>query len=571
MTEAEILRDTAVPTPPAPAPPAPRIDRRRRLSPIWLVPIVAALVGVYLAWVTFSEKGPTITISFQTADGLEAGKTLIKHKEVVFGTVKSIALSEDLSHVELTADMTKEAAPHLRQGTRFWVVRPRLSATGGISGLSTILSGAYIELDPGPGDSERHFTGLEEPPVVRAGVPGTAYVLKADQIGSVGPGSPIYFRGVQVGEVTGYESADLEAGVTIHAFVRAPYDRYIYDGTRFWNAAGISLTTGPQGFKFELESLAAVLAGGIAFDTPATARSGAPAKADTVFTLYKDATSSQEADYTVRLPYLVYFDGSVGGLAPGASVEWQGLKIGEVTDVRLQYDAAAGRARIPVTIEVEPQRIELVGTDRNFGTGANVASLVRQGLRAQLKTGNLLTGQMVVTFDMVPDAAPAELGTGDRYLVIPSIPGQFDSAMRSINGILDRVAALPLDKLVEQADATLKSFETLAASPEITESLRSLAGALASAQQLLNQASADLRPTMEKLPPLLATAQQAVQRLSGTLGSINQGYGSDSTFKRDLTRLMSQVDDTLRSVRVLTDYLEQHPESLIRGKTQGLN
>ncbi|WP_225769826.1 intermembrane transport protein PqiB [Inquilinus sp. Marseille-Q2685] len=569
MSEAEVLRDTTAPVPPAA--PTPRIDRKRRLSPIWLLPIVAALVGLYLAWITFSEKGPTITISFQTADGLEAGKTLIKHKEVVFGTVKTIALTEALSHVEVTAEMTREAAPHLRAGTRFWVVRPRLSASGGLTGFSTIVSGSYIELDPGQGAEERSFTGLEDPPVVRAGVPGTSYLLKAERIGSVGAGSPVYFRGVQVGEITGYDSSDLEAGVTIHAFVRAPYDRYVHDGTRFWNAAGISLTTGPQGFKLELESLAAVLAGGVAFAPPATARIGEPAKTDTVFTLYKDATSSQDADYTIRLPYLVYFDGSVGGLAPGAPVEWHGIKIGQVTDVRLQYDVAAGLARIPVTIEVEPQRIELVGADPNFGSGANVAALVRRGLRAQLKTGNLLTGAMVVTFDMDPDAPPAELGTGDRYPVIPSVPGQLDSAMRSINGILDKVSALPLDRLIEQANATLKSFESLAAAPEITDSLRSLSGALSSTQQLLGQANTDLGPVMQKLPPLLTTAQQAVQRLSGTLGSINQGYGADSTFKRDLTRLMSQVDDTLRSVRVLTDYLEQHPEALIRGKTQGLN
>ncbi|MGF6227736.1 paraquat-inducible protein B [Inquilinus ginsengisoli] len=561
------MTDTDHPAPGTPA--APRIDRKRRLSPIWLVPIVAALVGVYLAWITLSEKGPTITISFQTADGLEAGKTQIKHKEVVFGTVKSLALTEDLSHVEVTAEMTKEAAPHLRQGTRFWVVRPRLSASGGLTGFSTIVSGAYIELDPGQGADEHSFTGLEDPPVVRADMPGTEFLLTADRIGSIGAGSPIYFRDVQVGQVMGFDSSNLEAGVKIHTFVRAPYDRQVYAGTRFWNAAGISLTTGPQGFRLQIESLQAVLAGGIAFDTPSTARTGEPAKAGTSFALYKDQTSVQESEYTIRLPYLVYFDGSVGGLAPGAPVEWHGIKIGQVTDVRLQYDAAAGLARIPVTIEVEPQRIELVGTDQAFGSGANVEALVRRGLRAQLKTGNLLTGAMVVTFDMVPDASPAELGAGDRYPVIPSVPGQLDSAVRSISGILGKVAALPLDQLIQQADATLKSFETLSASPEITTSLRSLAGTLVATQQLVSQANTDLGPVMDKLPPLLTSAQQAVQRLSGTLLSVNNGYGNDSSFRRDLVRLMSQVDDTLRSVRVLTDYLEQHPESLIRGKAGG--
>jgi paraquat-inducible protein B len=563
MTEAQTLRDT-----PAPVPPAPRVDRKRRLPAIWLIPIVAALAALYLGWITLSEKGPTITISFQTADGLEAGKTLIKHKEVVFGTVRSLALSEDLSHVEVTAEMTKEAAAHLRQTTRFWVVRPRLSASGGLSGLGTIVSGAFIELDPGQGDSARSFTGLEDPPVVRAGVAGTAFILKADRIGSVGPGSPIYFRDLQVGEVMGFDSANLETGVTIHAFVRAPYDGYVHDGTRFWNASGISIGTGPEGFKIQLESLAAVLAGGIAFDTPATARIGEPSKAGAVFTLFKDATSSQESDYTIRLPYLVYFDGSVDGLAPNAPVEWRGIKVGRVLDLKLEYDAAADKLRIPVVIEIEPQRVALVGEKQGFGTGEYMPELVRRGLRAQLKTASLLTGQLMVSLDFMPDAPPATMGTGERYPVIPSVPGDLAAAMRSVNGILEKISALPLDKVVQQADATLKSFETLTSSPEITESLRSLAGTLAATQQLVSQANTNLGPAMAKLPPLLVTAQQAVQRLSGTLLSVNNGYGNDSTFKRDLVRLLGQVEDTLRSVRVLTDYLEQHPEALIRGKTE---
>jgi paraquat-inducible protein B len=195
--------------------------------------------------------------------------------------------------------------------------------------------------------------------------------------------------------------------------------------------------------------------------------------------------------------------------------------------------------------------------------------LVRRGLRAQLKTASLLTGQLMVSLDFMPDAPPATMGTGERYPVIPSVPGEFAAAVRSVNGILEKISALPLDKVVQQVDATLKSFETLSASPEITASLRSLAGTLAATQQLISQANTDLGPVMNQLPPLLTTAQQAVQRLSGTLASVNNGYGNDSTFRRDLVRLMSQVDDTLRSVRVLTDYLEQHPESLIRGKAGG--
>lgn len=557
--------------PAAPLSPArPRVDRRRRLSPIWLIPIVAAMVAAYLGWVTFSKKGPTITISFQTADGLEAGKTQIKHKNVVFGTVKSIALSDDLTRVEVTAEMTQEAAPQLRQGSRFWVVRARLSATG-LSGLSTIVSGSYIELDPGPGESQRDFTGLEDPPVVRADVPGTEFVLAADRIGSVGAGSPIFYRDVQVGEVMGFDSSNLAAGVTIHAFVRAPFDRQVYAGTRFWNASGISVDTGPSGVKLQIESLQAVLAGGIAFDTPSTARLGDPAKAGTSFTLYKDQAGVEEADFTIRMPYLLFFDDPVGGLAPGAAVEWKGLKVGRVAEVRLQYDAKQNRMRIPVVIELEPQRFEFLDDGSKLNLNDYITDLVARGLRAQLSTTNFLTGQMAVSLDIYPDAARQTIGQGDRYPILPTIPSQLGGAMRSVNTILDRVSALPLDKLIDQANATLKSFETLAAAPEITEALRSLASALSSTQELLAGANSNLGPVMERLPPLLTTMQQAVRRLSGTLGSVEQGYGADSTFKRDLSRLMGQVEDTLRSVRTLTDYLEQHPEALIRGKTEGVN
>jgi paraquat-inducible protein B len=546
----------------------PSIEHKRRLSPIWIIPIVAAMVALYLGWVTLSQKGPTITIAFRTADGLEAGKTLIKHKAVVFGTVKTIALSEDMTHVEVTAEMTREAARLLHQNTHFWVVRPRLSASSGLSGLSTIVSGVYIDFDPGEGASQLNFTGLEEPPVIRADVPGTEFILKADQIGSIGPGSPIYFRDVEVGQILGFDSSNLSAGVTIRAFVRAPFDAQVYGGTHFWNASGISIETGTQGFKIQLESLQAVLAGGVAFDTPDNAHFGRSAKAGSSFELFKDHASVEEAQYTIRLPYLVYFDGSVGGLSPGASVEWHGMKVGRVSDVHLEYDVSKNAIRAPVVIELEPERIQLVGEDKNFGTGNLVGELVRRGLRAQVKTGNLITGQAIVSLDIDPKAAPAELGTGERYPVIPSVPNQFENLLNSINGILDRIAKLPLDKLIDQADSTLKSFQTVAAAPEIKDSLRSLSGALTSAETFLDNANTNLSPAMAKISPFIVAAEQAVKRINGTVGSIDQGYGNNSSFKRDLTKLMAQVEDATRSLRVLSDYLEQHPEALIRGKKE---
>ncbi|MGJ4858306.1 MlaD family protein [Labrys sp. La1] len=552
----------------------PDIDppRRRRLSAIWLIPIVAAGIALYLGWVTLSEKGPVITITMRTAEGLEPGKTQIRYKAIVFGTVKSVALAPDGSHVIVAADMTKQAEPLMREGTLFWVVRPRLSASSGISGLSTIISGVYIEFDPGKaGTTADSFAGLELPPVIPTDAPGTEFALKTTQIGSISAGSPIFHRGLEVGQVLGYDSSNLADGITIRAFVRDPYDKEVRTSTNFWNASGVSLTTGPQGFRLQLDSIQALLAGGIAFDTPADVLSNERAAPKTAFTLYRDQASADEAKYTVRLRYLVYFDSSVGGLAAGSNVEWHGLKIGQVVSINLQYDVTKNTPRAPVLIEIEPQRIQIVGADGPINPETVLKSLVAKGLRAEIKTSNYLTGQSVVSFDIDPKAGPAELGTGAIYPVIPTSPNQFDSALRSVNDILDRISKLPLDKLVVQANDTMKSFQDLAAGPEIKESLRSLAGALTSARELIDKAKTDLAPAMQRLQPVLDTAQQSMKRINSTLGSFDQGYGSSSSFKRDLTRLMSQVDDAVRSIRVLTDYMQQHPESLIRGKTRGSN
>ncbi|MDZ5454880.1 intermembrane transport protein PqiB, partial [Labrys sp. ZIDIC5] len=456
----------------------PDIDppRRRRLSAIWLIPIVAAAIAFYLGWVTLSEKGPVITITMRTAEGLEPGKTQIRYKAIVFGTVKSVALAPDGSHVIVTADMTKQAEPLMREGTLFWVVRPRLSASSGISGLSTIISGVYIEFDPGKaGTTAGNFAGLELPPVIPTDAPGKEFSLKTTQIGSISAGSPIFHRGLEVGQVLGYDSSNLTDGITIRAFVRDPYDKEVRAGSNFWNASGVSLTTGPQGFRLQLDSIQALLAGGIAFDTPASAATSERAAPKTAFTLYRDQASADEAKYTIRHRYLVYFDSSVGGLAAGSNVEWQGLEIGQVVDVSLQYDFLKNLPRAAVVIELEPQRIKFVGADGPIDPETVLKSLVAKGLRAEIKTSNYLTGQSVVSLALDPNAGPAQVDTNGAYPVIPTNPNQFDSTLRSVNDILDRISKLPLDKLVLQANDTMKSFQDLAAGPEIKESLRSLA------------------------------------------------------------------------------------------------
>jgi paraquat-inducible protein B len=526
------------------------VKTRRGFSIVWLVPLVAAVIAGWLAYKTVTEKGPEITISFKTAEGLEAGKTKVKYKDVEVGMVSEVRLSEDLSHIVVTAEMHKDAAPHLKSGTQFWVVRPRLTA-GGISGLGTLISGAYVEMDPGAGKSARAFTGLETPPVIKSDVAGRRYLLRADSLGSVSPGSPIYFRGIDVGEVLGYELGPNSEGVLIQVFVKAPHDSLVREGSRFWNASGVNVTMGADGVRVQTESVQALLTGGIAFDTPFTAMQGEPSAEGSTFTLFNSFGDIGEASYTLKVPYLLHFDGSVRGLQRGAPVDFRGIKLGTVTDIRLEIDRKAGSVRIPVTIELEPQRITQVGSLEGVKPYDFVARLVERGLRAQLKSGNLLTGQLFVALDFYPDSPPAKLERGGKYPEIPTVPTELEEMTRSVNGVLDKFASLPLDamvkdvsSLINETRSTVRSVEGLVTSPDMQQSLKAL------------------RATME-------AAQGTMTKAEATLASADGMIGADSQIRYDLTQLMKELTEAARSIRLLASYLERHPDALIRGKAGG--
>ncbi len=345
--------------------------RSRRISMIWIIPLVALAIGAWLAWDTLSKEGPTIKIAFESGEGLQAGQSQLKYKEIVFGTVKSLELAPDQTHVVVTVATTRQAEPLLTEGTEFWVVKPRLFA-GNLSGLETVLSGSYIGMLPAAkaGKSERDFVGREDPPVIGAHVPGRTFLLKSKRIGAVSVGSPIFFRDLGVGEVLGWDIADMAEYVTIHAFVRAPYDSYVHDQTRFWNASGVSIKLGGTGVEVQMESLKALLLGGVAFETPVTEIHSAETSENHVFPLFADRETANAASYTRKIPAIAYFPGSVSGLAPGSQVTMHGLKVGEVTDVRLSYDAAKDNVVAPVRFEVEPERVVGVG-QRVFKTDAD--------------------------------------------------------------------------------------------------------------------------------------------------------------------------------------------------------
>src|SRR5271169_431067 len=395
--------------------------RPRRVSIIWLIPIVAVAIGVWLAWDTLSKQGPTITISFESGEGLQAGQSQLKYKDIVFGTVQSLTLSSDHSHVLVTVATTREAEPLLTDTTVFWVVKPRLFA-GNVTGLGTLFSGVYIGMLPRQlgGKRQREFVGQEDPPVLEVNTPGRVFLLTASRLGSISLGSPVFFHDIDVGEVIKWDLTDMADTVTIHAFVRAPFDSYVHDQTRFWNASGISVKLTSTGVHVQMESLRALLLGGIEFSTP-TEFSHAEVSAEKhVFPLFADQDTANAASYTRKIPLLSYFSSSVRGLGPGSEVSMQGFTIGDVTDVRLLYDPATDKVLAPVRFEVEPERVLGVGR-RVFKTPAEgIDDLVKRGLRATLESTSLITGQQAVVLKFIPDVPLVTVSKDGDYFVLPT-------------------------------------------------------------------------------------------------------------------------------------------------------
>ncbi len=552
------------PEPAAPPPPA-TVKRSRGLSLVWLVPIVAGVIAAWLAWTSYANQGPTVRITFETAEGLEAGATRIKYREVGVGTVENITISSDLQRIVVTAKMVQGAETLLTEGTQFWIVRPRVG-TGGVSGLGTLVSGAYIEVDPGQGgEAQREFVGLEEPPQMRSSVPGREFVLRADRLGAVGRGAPIYYRGIEVGQVLGYElAAGSRDSLTISVFVRAPYDTLVHPQTRFWNASGISVSTDGGNLSLELTSLQSLLIGGIEFETPATFVNGAPAAAGTEFVLFEDAAAAADAGYTRREPALVEFTGSTRGLRPGAPVEIRGIRVGSVRDVRLAVDGEALLTQ--VAIDIERERVQAV--DARTGEPREalpMESLVQQGLEAQLRTGNLLTGELFIDLNFQPGAAGQSMRKVGEVPVIPSVPTQLETIQASATAVLEKIASLPLPELMQRLTNTAKGLEALLGTPETRDAVANLSMTMASLRVTLDTMNQQAGPLLASVKATSDAAEATLRQAQATFASL----GPSSPLGNDLRRLVSQLDDAACSIRVLADYLERHPEALLRGRQGG--
>lgn len=532
-------------------PSTPRVVSRRRrgISWIWLVPLVVALVGVSLMVNKWMNTGPTITISFDSAEGLEVGQTKIRYKNVVVGVVKNIQVSKDRDHVLVKARLSHDAASYItRPGTKFWVVKPRLGING-VSGLGTLFSGAFIGVDADTRTREKNadaapvytFKGLEKPPEITDDKPGTRYTLTASDLGSIELGSPVYYRQIQVGRVVDYSLAPDGKRVKIQIFVEAPNDKFVTTDARFWNASGLNLSLNADGFSFKTGSLASVIAGGIAFAPKYHfgKTSTQPAKADAVFAL-KD--SRQEAMADAKGPAVevdMKFYQSVRGLKVGAPVDFQGLELGNVTSVKLKYDRDARHFYVLVKTKLYPMRSGTVykqvleGNRKSANAGhLPIGSLISHGLRAQLRVGNLLTGQQYIALDFFPKAKPVVFDEKRSPILVPTVPGNLDRLQEQLTSIAAKINAIPYEGISNDLRTSLQSVTRLA------NELRKSTG------------------------PQAASTLKAVRQ---SLDNFNQLLGANSGYSANLSQALAELSQAAKSLRALADYLQAHPSSLLRG------
>lgn len=529
-------------------------NRRYRWLPsmIWILPLLAALVGGIFTYREMTQHGPLITVTFKTAEGLEAGRTRLRYKDVEIGTVKTIKLASDRSHVEVAIQLRKEATGFQSRDSRYWVVRPRADVSG-VSGLNTLLSGAYIGVDPGRSpESSDHFEGLETPPPLKYDEAGSQFTLHAKDIGSLDIGSPVLYRRVTVGRMTGYSLDESGENVTLNIFINSPYDRFVGINSRFWEASGVDAKFDANGVQIQTQSLLTVISGGIAFAAPAEG-AGPPADALTPFTLAPDQdTAMKKADGAPHY-VLMKFNQSLRGLQEGAIVDFRGVELGQVKSIDVEFDEQTGEISLPVVVELFPERLSRRMNARSdkFVTRNDAESLkrsiqglrtmVERGLRAQLRTGNLLSGQLYVALDFVPNAKPAELKEVDGMVEMPTVGSSLDELQVQLAEIVTKVNKVPFEAIGRDLQKTVAGMR------------RTLEGS----EQTMKSLNKELLPEVNR----------TVSSLRKTLDSADRVLASDSPLQEDVTRTLGSLTKAADSLRRLTDYLERHPESLLRGKT----
>lgn len=526
--------------------------RGRSISIIWVVPLVALLIGGWLAWKTISATGPLITITFETADGIEAGKTRVRYKNVGIGLVEAIEIAPDLSSVKVKTRMQKNVAAYLVEDSQFWVVRPRVTGTT-VEGLGTLLSGAYIGMDVGKSSESRtEFTGLEKPPVVTIDRPGRYFNMRGETLGSLDTGSPVYYLQIPVGQVVAYDMDSAGKAVDVRIFVNAPYDRFVNSETRFYEVSGISVELSASGVRMDVESLNSILAGGVAFQTRGDPEKARPVSENDRFILFKDRAKALAYEDREILSARLRFNETVRGLVVGAPVDFRGITVGEVKNIGAEFDTKQKQVHMTVDVDLYPDRFRRMRTgkeQKDYGTREGLDLLVAGGLRAQLRTASFLSGQLYVAVDFFRDTPTARIKWDETPPLIPTMPGSFAELEGAVADILRKLQRVPLDDISAEMRSTMKSLNVT-----LTDAAKAIRRVDNEVVPAANAAFADLRKALVSADGAIAQAERVM--------------ADDSALQQDAREALREVARAAASLRALLDYLERRPEALIRGKPE---
>ncbi len=441
----------------------------------------------------------------------------------------------------------------LVEDTQFWVVRARISG-GTVSGLGTLLSGSYIGIDPGKSKEKRRaFIGLKVPPMVTGNIPGQFFLLRADTRGSLDYGTPLFFRRIQVGEVVAYNLDPDGRSITANVFVQAPYDQYVTAGTRFWQASGIDASLSASGVSVRTESLVSILIGGIAFETPVDGLVLPPAAPNTMFKLFDTREEAMKPPRGEPHIYQLVFRQSVRGLVVGAPVEISGIPIGEVVSIGMNFDLKTYGVSIPVTVKIY-RELAATRLDKSevgalsLDPRAVLDKLVELGFRAQLRTGNYLTGALFIAFERFPNAPGAKVDWSQQPPQIPTVPGDLEGIEQSLKNIVQKLDKLPLEDIGK----------------DVRKALVTLNQTLTDVGKLVKRIDADVAPEAKGA---LVGARRALEAAERALSSADKTFlGTNAPVQQELRDALQEISSAARALRVLVDYLERNPDALLRGK-----
>jgi len=511
------------------------ITSARRVSGVWLIPLLALLMGVYVVVQAWWTRGPEIEIEFKTASGLEQGQTRVKYRNVDMGVVSKVRLNDSFDGVIATVKLNQQAYPLLRDDTRFWVVTARVGLDS-ITGLDTLLSGAYIQLAPGTGiEGQRRYVGLENPPQTPAGAPGLRLELISESASSISTGDTVLYKGFKVGRVESMELNLSDRQVRYIVFIDAPYHEIINSSVRFWDVSGITLSAGAEGFKVQTGSADTILLGGVAFGLPEGVGEGDPVENNATFKLYEEYDDILENPYRRGAHYVVSFNHSIKGLAPGAPVEYRGIELGRVERIMVrdsieraaEDDSGNSGTPIPVLVYLEPARLQLPDRNESLEQLHQIlTSGIGKGLRASLETGSFLTGAKYVGIDYFDNVEPEEMGTLLGYPLLPSIDTGLERLQQRATDVLDMLNGLPLDDTFAKANRAIDS---------LNGALEGLDGVLdnQSTQDLPSQLEATLAD-LRKAVAGLAPESEAYQSLNTSLSRLNRALANFETLSQTL-------------------------------------